>query len=152
MATSFLVVNLPYGKPATSVSVKMYSCIEPNEPLSKEIEKDGNKVNNCETLYFANVQPMVDSTGRANDLFRRVESRIELAETNFPIASYALAMTDPANKVGIEKDFYVTKDCKFSSSYYVSSDKKVEKIVDRAWPDSGRAGDDPKNGGKGNGE
>ena len=114
MSTSFLVVNLPYGGPETDISAKMYSCQDPKKPINAEIDSTGTV--NCEIVYFANVQPMVDSTGRANDLFRRVESRIELADTNFPIANYALAMTDPTNNTGIVKDFYVTNNCGYSSS------------------------------------
>ena len=152
MSTSFLVVNLPYGKPATDISVKMYSCKEPNQALSAQVPKDGKMVNNCEMLYFANVQPMVDSTGRANDLFRRVESRIELADTNFPIANYALAMTDPTNEVGIEKDFYVTNNCSYSSSYYDPVNNKVQETGNKKCPNSGKASSGSSNGGKGNGE
>lgn len=36
---------------------------------------------------FSGVQPLADVTGRANDVFRRVESRIELGVANYPSAA-----------------------------------------------------------------
>ena len=121
MSTSFLVVSLPYGGPQTDISVKMYKCTDPTKPINAKISTT-NAVN-CEVVYFANVQPMVDSTGRANDLFRRVESRIELTDTNFPIANYALAMTDSNNNTGIVKDYYVApkNKCSYTSSSFSAS-------------------------------
>ena len=115
MNTTFLVVSLPYSKPTTDIAVKMFNCDEAGE-------------GGCELLKFANVQPMVDSTGRANDLFRRVESRIELADTSFPISNYALASTRDGDP-GVQKNFYVTKsNCKYSSSW-PSGDGKVKTYV-----------------------
>lgn len=52
---------------------------------------------------FKVVQPIVDSTGRANDVFRRVESRIDLYDTGFP---YPEAAVDLNNSLC--KDFAVT--------------------------------------------
>lgn len=144
MSTSFLVVNLPYGGPETDISVKMYHCEDPTAPISSKTSSGGP---NCRIVYFANVQPMVDSTGRANDLFRRVESRIELADTNFPISSYALAMTDPTNEAGIAKDFYVTKGCHWNDTYWNGS-----SVVARSEDCANSKKNDINTEGKGNGE
>ena len=97
--TFFLVLNLPYGKPKTEVSVEMKHCN--NQDISI-FEND-----NCQNVYFDGVQAVVDSTGRANDLFRRIEARVELFDSNFPLANYALAAYDP-EEGNISKNFYVT--------------------------------------------
>jgi len=52
---------------------------------------------------FDGVQPIVDSTGRANDLYRRVENRVDLIDTNFPFPEAALDLTG-----NLCKDFAVT--------------------------------------------
>lgn len=61
--------------------------------------KGSNAVN------FYGVQPEVDSTGRAGDVFRRVQARVELRTTEFPY---------PENAVQIEgnlcKNFWVTNN------------------------------------------
>lgn len=55
-------------------------------------------------VLFAGVQPEVDSTGRANDLFRRVVSRIELNNTfNYPLSALE-------TRNSICKNFSVTTD------------------------------------------
>lgn len=52
---------------------------------------------------FYGVQPKVDATGRANNVFRRVEARVDLYDTSFP---YPEAAVEVANSFC--KDFGVT--------------------------------------------
>jgi len=52
---------------------------------------------------FSGVQPSIDSTGRANDLYRRVESRVDLINTAYPFPESAVDLTG-----NLCKDFLVT--------------------------------------------
>ncbi len=105
--TTFIILNSPYGIPETEVSVQLLHC-----------GSDTADISTCRSINFANVQPIIDSTGRANDLFRRVEARVELVDTYFPIANFALAADDDgSDNDNIKKDFYVTKGCTYTESY-----------------------------------
>ncbi len=87
---TLLRITLPYGGPETTFQVVMY-------------DASGN------IIQFSGVQSIVDSTGRANDLFRRVEARLEMIDTYFPMPDAALTLSGDGDTV--KKNFYVTKDC-----------------------------------------
>lgn len=52
---------------------------------------------------FDGVQPIIDSTGRANQQYRRVESRVDLVDTSFPFPEAAVDLTG-----NLCKDFVIT--------------------------------------------
>lgn len=82
--TAFMRLAMFYNK--ASFSIKLYN---------------GNDL-----VQFDGVQPKVDSTGRANDNFRRVESRIEAMDNNFPYPDFALDAS--GGDKTLCKDFMVT--------------------------------------------
>ncbi|MBQ3464391.1 hypothetical protein IJH27_00980 [Candidatus Saccharibacteria bacterium] len=105
--TFFLVVSLPYGKPETDFKVEMCTDI------------------NCNNLVaFDQVQIAIDSTGRANDMYSRVETRVELSSGTFPFPEFALQATGDQEDA-IKKNFYVTKNC-----WYVESNGAVQTCAD----------------------
>ena len=88
-------VALPYGEPQTSYKLEFL---------------DAN--NNIMTLD--GVQISIDSTGRANDLFRRVDTRLEPADASYPYPIYGIQALDEGNDKAIWKDFYSTCEYNFS--------------------------------------
>lgn len=113
----------------------IYACSQEIELPSDFITSDHTVYLNLTSLYagadfkitllntvggvvnFMAVQPEVDSTGRANDLFRRIKARIEGASTNnFPYPKAAVDIAD-----GLCKDFAVTNSEGDYTSYCPAS-------------------------------
>ena len=97
-ATTFARLVLPYNTPDTSFSIKLYHCNDSNAASSS-----------CEQIMFSGVQTKVDSTGRANDLFRRVEARVEMVDVYFPFPEFSTTVNGSSGSIW--KNFWVTNNC-----------------------------------------
>ncbi len=88
---AFIVVSLPYGDTVTDFATTLYG-------------SDGKPIK------FVGVQISVDSTGRTNQLVRRVESRLDPADLFFPYPQYEIEATGGADDA-IKKNFWITANC-----------------------------------------
>lgn len=104
-ATFFLRLTLPYGAPPTDISVEL---CDDNDWFSGT-PGDCSNGGKPQTTKFIGVQSKIDSTGRANDLYRRLEARIELVDTHFPYPEFAVQLAGEDSH--LKKDFYSTKNC-----------------------------------------
>ncbi len=90
----FLVASLPYGDTMTDFAVSMH--------------KSDNS-----TIDLVGSQISVDSTGRTNQLVRRVETRLDPADLYFPYPMYALDLGDGGDEA-LKKNFWITANCWYS--------------------------------------
>lgn len=104
--TTFLRIGLPYGTPETDISVSLYSKSSGN--VAKYL--NGEDVNPG-LINFQGVQAKIDSTGRANDMFRRVEARVELVDHYYPYPEFTIETTGSINK-----NYYITKNCWYADN------------------------------------
>lgn len=88
---ALLIVSLPYGDTVTDFAVTLK-------------DANGNPID------FENVQVSVDSTGRANQLVRRVESRLDPADIFFPYPQYEVELNG-GNEVDMLKYYWITANC-----------------------------------------
>lgn len=74
-------------------------------PIYTDTDFSVELLNNNTVVEFNGVQPKVDSTGRANDKFRRVESRLEYEGSNISVPQFALQSEGDS---GVCKNFSVS--------------------------------------------
>jgi len=96
--TFFLVLSLPYGQPTTTFSVQLCK------------DSGGTCEGENAIAEFKGAQISVDSTGRANDMYSRVEARIEFSDVFFPYPEFAIQAIGSGDDA-IKKNFYVTENC-----------------------------------------
>ncbi len=93
--TAFLVAALPYGDVITDFAVKL---------------RNGSADVTNSIVMFDGAQISIDSTGRANDLFRRVETRVDISDTYFPVPQYALDVGG-GGEDSVSKKRWITANC-----------------------------------------
>ncbi len=118
--TFIFVVGLPYGAPDTDFAMEFFCDDECATDIVYSSDENGQTVateNKTKRVSLSNVQVEVDSTGRANDLYRRIETRLESGADN----SY-LSMMGPLELLGnstggdtgvLEKNFTVKQEYNF---------------------------------------
>jgi len=102
--TFMLALALPYGQPDTDFSLQfcktVAECVNIEGATAAEIN---------------NAQVVIDSTGRANDLYRRVETRLEPADTSFAYPYYAIQLLGEEDDNALDKDMTVTSEQNFNA-------------------------------------
>lgn len=81
-------VLLPGAIDASSSSIKTAYLVL--KPLYNATHYRLQLLSGGNVVPFDGVQPSIDSTGRANDMFRRVETRVNLINSNFPFPESAI--------------------------------------------------------------
>lgn len=92
--TFMLVLSLPYGQPDTDFAVEVCT-----DSSCTSIDAAAEKTEGNNSVAFKDAQISIDSTGRANDLYRRIETRIEEYDEYFPVTMYALTLTGADNTI-----------------------------------------------------
>ena len=108
--TFMFVVSLPYGVPDTDFAME-FLC---GESVCGTAAESDDYVKNLAKIKGGQVS--IDSTGRANDLYRRVETRMETTDVSFPYAYFAIEMLGGnQNDVKIEKNMVIKSQINGSS-------------------------------------
>ena len=110
--TFMFVVSLPYGQPDTDFSLE-FICASGN-PCSKQTNADGS-TSDSNIAIIDGAQVVIDSTGRANDLYRRVELRLESMDSAFTYPMYAIQVfgEKTGSTAPINKNLTVTQEYNF---------------------------------------
>ena len=114
------VVGLPYGKPMTDFALEFFcnDGVECNKGYTGDfVSTEEIETENISQAYLSGVQVLVDSTGRANDLYRRVEARLDNARSEMALSIMGpleiLIDDGSADTEGMRKNLIVTSEYNF---------------------------------------
>lgn len=106
--TFMISVSLPYQQPDTDFSIELICSGEKCGDASPTLGGETG----AKPMKISNSQIAIDSTGRANDLYRRVETRLETADTTFT-AGYPYYALQVLGDQGVHKEMKVSKEVGF---------------------------------------
>lgn len=114
--TFMFVLSMPYADGSTDVRLQF--CDNPNSCYEVDEEVEGKTKMTSHEVPLDKVQIVIDSTGRANDLYRRVETRLEPADKAYPFPLYAIevlgdsgSLIDKNISPTCEQNFIDTPNC-----------------------------------------
>ena len=107
--TFLFTLTIPYGQPDTDFSLEFY-CADGAVCGSVAAVADGASGSQA---HVKGIQINVDSTGRANDLYRRVETRMDTSDIYFPYPQYAVELLGDDSDSLLKKSLTVTKEWDF---------------------------------------
>lgn len=99
--TFMFVLTLPYGQPDTEFALEFICKNDANCNPDVEVSGSTTSTNVAQT---AGMQVTIDSTGRANDLYRRVETRLEPADGGYVYALYGIQLLGKKNEDALVKN------------------------------------------------
>lgn len=97
--TFMVAVSMPYAGSSTDVKIEFCttsSCYVGNGEITGDTESTA--------VSISNTQVSIDSTGRANDLYRRVDVRLDAADNASPYPMYAIQLLGSGDSSLIKKN------------------------------------------------
>lgn len=111
--TFMVVISLPYGKPNTDFKLE-FLCDDGSNCGENIVAKDDGTQTISDHAMLDGMQIKVDSTGRANDLYRRVETRLEgVDDFTLSLMGPLELLTEKETDEGLSKVYSVTCEWNF---------------------------------------
>lgn len=106
-----VIISMPYGQPSTEFMLEFY-CEDGSSCGTETITSESG----ASVAKMKGVQLKVDSTGRANDLYRRVETRLKNKNDLALSVMGPLELLDSGDNTGLTKNLTVTCEQNFTNT------------------------------------